>query len=73
MLLEQVIEKAQKEPEYDWDTYYKWHFSELAGREVTDFAFWVCKKCVTVNITYLPARYGKCRSCELIHLPSEMH
>jgi hypothetical protein len=25
---------------------------------------------LTVNILYLPARYGKCRSCSLIHLPS---
>ncbi|HJV66640.1 MAG TPA: hypothetical protein VJ550_12955 [Geomonas sp.] len=71
MLLEQLIEKAKQEPEYDWDSYYRWQFSELAGREVTGSTFWVCQKCLTVNITFLPARYGKCRCCDLIHLPNE--
>ncbi|HTG82182.1 MAG TPA: hypothetical protein VL949_09590 [Geobacteraceae bacterium] len=71
MLLEQLVEKAGQRPEYDWDAYYCWLFSELAGREVTDFTFWHCKKCFTVNVAYLPARYGKCRGCGLIHLPSD--
>ena len=70
MLLERLIEKANQNREYDWQSYYKWLFSEDAGREVTDFAFWECKKCLAVNVLYLPARYGKCRSCSLIHLPS---
>ena len=70
MLLEQLVEKASQKPEYDWDSYYKWFFSEQTGREVTKFTFWECKKCLTVNILYLPARYGKCRCCDLIHLPS---
>lgn len=71
MLLEQLIEKANKEPEYDWNSYYLWRFSELSGREVTDCTFWFCKNCLTVNVTYLPSRYGKCRCCHLIHLPSD--
>jgi hypothetical protein len=69
MLLEQVIEKAIEEPEYDWESYYNWLFSEDAGRRISGFAFWECKKCLAVNLLYLPARYGKCRSCSLIHLP----
>lgn len=73
MLLEQLVEKAAQPPEYDWDAYYSWLFSGLAGREVTDSSFWLCKKCLTVNIVYLPARYGKCRGCGLIHLPDDMH
>lgn len=72
MLLEQLVEKAAKGPQYDWASYYRWYFSELAGREVADYRVWLCKKCFNVNITYLPARYGKCRSCELIHLPSDL-
>lgn len=70
MLLDKVIEQAEQEPEFDWESYYGWFFSADAGREVTGFTFWQCKKCLTVNILYLPARYGKCRSCSLIHLPS---
>jgi hypothetical protein len=69
MLLEQLAEKAAHTPEYDWDSYYRWLFSKLAGRDVTDFSYWICKKCLTVNLVLLPARYGKCRSCQLIHLP----
>lgn len=69
MLLEQLVEKAAQSPEYDWNAYYSWLFSQLAGREVTDFKFWQCQKCLTVNIIYLPAQYGKCRCCDLIHLP----
>jgi len=72
MLLEQLVEQAAQPPGYDWDSYYCWLFSQLAGREVTDFKYWLCKKCLTVNSVYLPARYGKCRSCGLIHLPDEM-
>ena len=70
MLLERLIERAQQKPEYDWDSYYKWLFCEDAGREVTGSVFWECKNCLTVNLLYLPARYGKCRCCSLIHLPS---
>jgi hypothetical protein len=70
MLLEQLVERAGQEPEYDWETYYTWLFSELSGREVTGFTFWECQKCLTINLLYLPARYGKCRCCTLIHLPS---
>jgi len=69
MLLEQLVEKAAQRPEYDWDSYYHWLFSQLAGREVTDFRFWQCQKCLTVNVIYLPAKYGKCRGCQLIHIP----
>jgi hypothetical protein len=72
MLLEQLAEKAAQPPEYDWGSYYSWMFSQLAGRDVTDFSYWICKKCLTVNLVFLPARYGKCRSCQLIHLPSEV-
>ncbi len=72
MLLEQLVEKAGQCPEYDWDSYYRWYFSQLAGREVSDFKFWQCKKCLSVNVLFLPARYGKCRSCELIYLPSDL-
>jgi hypothetical protein len=71
MLLEQLIEKANEKPEYDWESYYLWRFSELAGREVTDCISWLCKKCLTLNRTFLPARYGKCICCDLIHLPDE--
>ena len=70
MLLERLIEKANQKPEYDWEAYYAWLFSEDAGREITGYSFWECKKCLTVNMIYLPARYGKCRCCSLIHLPS---
>jgi hypothetical protein len=73
MLLEQLVEKAAQPPEYDWDSYYSWLFSGQAGRDVTDFNFWLCKKCLSVNVVYLPARYGKCRSCGLLHLPDDMH
>ena len=69
MLLEQLMEKAAQPPEYDWDSYYNWLFSRLAGREVTSFNFWQCQRCLTVNVIFLPARYGKCRGCDLIHLP----
>jgi len=69
MLLEQVVEKAGRAPEYDWEGYYNWYFSELSGREVNGFAFWNCQKCHTINVLCLPSSYGKCRSCCLIHLP----
>ncbi len=69
MLLEQLVEKAAQPPKYDWDAYYRWLFSTLAGREVSSFDFWQCPHCLTVNF-FLPAqRYGKCRGCDLIHLP----
>jgi hypothetical protein len=70
MLLEQLVEKANEKPQYDWESYYAWLFREEAGHEVAGFQFWECKNCLTVNLTFLPARYGKCRGCELIHLPS---
>jgi hypothetical protein len=70
MLLEQLVENAKKEPEYDWESYYAWRLSQLAGREVTASSYWLCKKCLTTNLLLLPARYGKCRCCELIHLPT---
>lgn len=69
MLLERLVEKASQPPEYDWDSYYRWLFSRLAGREVTDSSFWLCRKCLSVNVVHLPARYGKCHCCGLIHLP----
>ena len=69
MLLEQLVERAQQEPEYDWEGYYNWRFSALTGRDVKGFAFWQCQKCLTTNLLTLPVRYGKCRCCELIHLP----
>lgn len=68
MLLEQLVEKASQPPEYDWEGYYRWLFSSLAGREVTDFRFWQCESCFTVNLLYLPARHGECRGCKLIYL-----
>ena len=70
MLLEDLIEQSQKKPQYDWEGYYTWLFSQEAGREVTAVTFWECKKCLTVNVLYLPARYGKCRCCGLIHMAS---
>lgn len=72
MLLEQLVEKAAQPPEYDWDSYYRWLHGQLAGRETTDYNYWLCKKCLSVNVVYLPARYGKCRSCGLIHLPDDL-
>jgi hypothetical protein len=72
MLLEQLVEKAGQPPEYDWDAYYRWLFSELAGREVTGYGFWQCKQCLTVNAVYFPARYVTCRGCKLVHLPDEL-
>ncbi|BCG46062.1 hypothetical protein GEOBRER4_n0843 [Citrifermentans bremense] len=68
MLLEDLIEKSTQKPEYDWDGYYKWLFSEDAGQKVAGYTFWECKKCLTINLLYLPARYGKCRNCSLIHM-----
>jgi len=70
VLLEQLMEKNGQPPEYDWNAYYRWLFSELAGREVVGYASWLCPQCFTVNIVYLPARYGTCRGCNLSHLPS---
>ena len=72
VLLEQLVEKAGQPPEYDWDSYYSWLYSSLAGREVTGTTFWQCKKCLTVNAVHLPAQYGKCRGCQLIYLPSNV-
>jgi len=68
MLLEQLVEKNRQPPQYDWDAYYRWFFSSLVGREVSGWEFWLCSQCLTVNIVYLPARYDKCRSCNLIYL-----
>lgn len=68
MLLERLVEQARQPPKYDWQAYYDWFFSRLAGREVTDARFWLCGQCHTVNPLLLPARYGKCRGCGLIHL-----
>lgn len=68
MLLEQLVEKAGQPPKYDWEYYYRWLFSQAAGREVTDFRVWQCLECLTTNILFLPARYGKCRQCGLLHL-----
>jgi hypothetical protein len=69
MLLEKVIDRAHKEPEFDWESYYAWLFSRDAGRPVTGVTFWECRKCLTINLLYLPARYGKCRCCSLLHIP----
>lgn len=69
MLLEQLVRKAQTRPEFDWDSYYRWYFSKLAGREVTEVRFWECPECHTINPIYLPAKYGKCHHCKLIQLP----
>jgi len=68
MLLEQLVEKAKEPPRYDWESYYRWLYSAIAGREVSDIRFWLCEKCLSVNILFLPAKYGKCRSCELIYM-----
>jgi hypothetical protein len=70
MLLEQVIEKAQQKPQYDWDSYYQWFFKEQAGHEVTGYTCWECKHCLAINLLILPARYAKCRNCDLIYLPT---
>jgi hypothetical protein len=72
MLLEQLAKKAGQPPEYDWDAYYRWLFSELAGREVNGYGFWQCEQCFTVNVAYLPARYGTCCGCKLTHLPGQL-
>ena len=69
MLLEQLVEKAAQPPEYDWDAYYRWLFGQTDAGEGTDLRFWLCSHCHTVNVVSVPARYGKCRGCELIHLP----
>lgn len=71
MLLEQLVEKAKQPPEYDWDAYYRWLLGRVSGREVGEYRFWLCRQCLSVNIVFLPARYGKCRCCDLIHLPEE--
>jgi hypothetical protein len=68
MLLEQLVARAAQPPEYDWHAYYRWLFGRLAGREVTGVGFWLCRCCLSINAVSLPARYGKCRGCELIHL-----
>lgn len=70
MLMEQLLKKAEdnQESEYDWDAYYRWLYSALAGRDATDMKFWICKNCLTVNVFFLPARYGKCRDCKLIYM-----
>ena len=68
MLLEQILKKAEDDAEYDWDAYYRWLYSQLTGREVVDMKFWICRSCLTVNVFYLPARYGKCRDCQLIYM-----
>lgn len=69
MLLEQLVEKAAQPPKYDWDIYYRWLFSTIAGRDVSTVQFWHCPHCLTVNIHFSAQRYGKCRGCDLIHLP----
>ena len=69
MLLEQLVEKAAQPPAYDWDAYYRWYFSRLTGREVESFTFWQCRSCLTVNFFLQPDRYGKCRNCQLLHVP----
>lgn len=69
MLLEQLVEKAGRKPEHDWDAYYDWVVRAHAGRDIDGYAFWQCRKCLTTNLLLLPARYGKCRCCDLIHLP----
>lgn len=73
MLLEQLVQKASQPPRYDWDAYYGWLFSQQVGREVSEPSFWLCKKCLTVNSAAPHSRYGKCRSCGLIHLPEDMY
>ena len=70
MLLEQLVAKAAQPQQYNWEEYYRWYYSTLAGREATDFTFWQCTKCLAVNLLFLPARYGTCRSCGLTHLPT---
>ena len=69
MLLERPQEQAGKPPEYDWDAYYLWLFGKLGEGEKTEFSFWQCRKCLSVNAVSLPARFAKCRGCGLIHLP----
>ena len=69
MLLEQLVEQDERPPMYDWNSYYRWYYSKLSGREVIDFKFWLCKKCLAVNVFLLPGRYGKCHVCKLIYLP----
>jgi len=70
MLLEQLVKKAAQPAKYDWESYYRWFFCNLTDQEVTDFRVWLCEECQTVNILFLPARYGKCRGCQMIYLPS---
>lgn len=69
MLLEQLVEKAAQPPKYDWDSYYRWLYSTIAGREVADCRYWLCDSCMTVNLLFLPVKYGKCRNCQLLYLP----
>lgn len=66
MLLEELVKQSEQDPEYDWDAYYRWLYSQVAGRDIFDFKFWICRKCLTVNVFFMPARYGKCRECNLI-------
>jgi hypothetical protein len=65
-----LVEKVGQKPEYDGEAYFKWLFSDQAGREIAGFTLCECKRCLTINLLNLPVRYGKCRCCELIHFPT---
>ncbi len=67
MLLEQLVEKAEKDREYDWDAYYRWFFSQLSDQKTATGRFWLCPKCLSVNFVDTEATYGKCRGCRTIH------
>ena len=69
MLFEQLVQKAAQPPENNWKLYYRWFFSSLTGREVTDYRFWQCQNCLAVNLLLSPARYRECRHCKLVYLP----
>jgi len=72
MLLEELIEKGKEVPEYDWEGYYGWLYSELGEDSGAQLQFWVCKHCLSLNVLVLPARYAKCRECHVIHIGSHM-
>ena len=72
MLLERLVGKSSEEPEYNWAGYYEWLYGELTGREGAELQFWICRKCLTVNVVTQPVRYGKCRECNLIHMGHQL-
>ena len=68
MLLEQLVKQAEERPGYDWESYYRWFFGRLAGREISGFRIWQCPHCAAAAMLLLPARSVTCRRCGLVCL-----